>query len=538
MNKYTQLKNKLQQNAGSDSIHKIPSIELYQFEIGGYTHTGTHTFDKFTNNINKFCGLIKTKSNHPSHKFNTASISSCDLLSSELDDKDKTQTQSGGFFNIRDYYTMYLEYEARSNTINNKFFTPAVSTEFLSMIESATKKSMGWVNKQKGSQFIRWDNISEFHTGALIYRITVPDTSRIVIFGDIHGSYHTFFRNMARLGRLGIINFINWKINPDYRIVFIGDVLDRGYYTVEILSFICKLIIANNTESELKIIYNRGNHETSAMYWTEGTGREFVEKIDPEKKLDVLKYLFNFVSALPSGLIIAENKTKTKLWVSHGGFPYSHTNSSPVAFPDEPVLFFPENSSSINTLDIYSIGNQVRWNDFNYLPSDTDEFDPVLSVRGLGFVLSQRKLYKFLKLNSINFVIRGHQDFYANSYLLTNKKDSRNNYMYKLDDASNPRDLMLGPIKFNQNIKKELAPRQVVNGPIARIRLRMKRSGEPLGTEPETIVYPMLTLSTNTDRNRPLVHDSFGVIRFDLSAGSMGEFDEMTDLVDLDWVKD
>ena len=52
------------------------------------------------------------------------------------------------------------------------------------------------------------------------------------------------------------------------------------------------------------------------------------------------------------------------------------------------------------------------------------------------------------------------------------------------------------------------------NGPIARIVLCGNKDGTQI--DRNTVLYPMLTLSTNTDFDRGLVHDSFGVLRFDL----------------------
>ena len=48
------------------------------------------------------------------------------------------------------------------------------------------------------------------------------------MFGDFHGSFHTFFRLMLRLEFSGILT--KYKLKEGYKMVFCGDILDRGQY--------------------------------------------------------------------------------------------------------------------------------------------------------------------------------------------------------------------------------------------------------------------------------------------------------------------
>ena len=69
----------------------------------------------------------------------------------------------------------------------------------------------------------------------------------------------------------GIINLKKFIINDPYKIIFLGDIIDRGIYSLDILNIIFKLIINNNKVKKLndiKIIFIRGNHETK--YYKDG----------------------------------------------------------------------------------------------------------------------------------------------------------------------------------------------------------------------------------------------------------------------------
>ncbi len=69
----------------------------------------------------------------------------------------------------------------------------------------------------------------------------------LVIVGDIHGQYYDFIKILQMSG------------NPKkHKYVFLGDYVDRGNFSVEVLTLLCclKVNYASN------IIMLRGNHES------------------------------------------------------------------------------------------------------------------------------------------------------------------------------------------------------------------------------------------------------------------------------------
>jgi hypothetical protein len=99
---------------------------------------------------------------------------------------------------------------------------------------------------------------------SFICKLSPTLDSKIVLFGNIQGAFHSLTRNLIKLKELGIINNELKVTSPQYFIVFIGDVINRSPYTMETLSLVMKLKQINKDN----IIYLRGNHE-SGNYWQE-----------------------------------------------------------------------------------------------------------------------------------------------------------------------------------------------------------------------------------------------------------------------------
>ncbi|MFA6535273.1 MAG: metallophosphoesterase, partial [Candidatus Babeliales bacterium] len=148
--------------------------------------------------------------------------------------------------------------------------------------------------------------------------------SHIVVFGDIHGSIHSLIRNLWRLFRKGFLDE-NLKItDPKGYIVFLGDLVDRGRYGIEVL-FLSMFLKNNNFD---KVFILRGNHEDPKMGIGGGlyTIRDEVKLKYPKLSEDIIRNLISrlncFYDLLPSALFIGCNKNYTVF--SHAGIDPSY----------------------------------------------------------------------------------------------------------------------------------------------------------------------------------------------------------------------
>ena len=100
----------------------------------------------------------------------------------------------------------------------------------------------------------------------LIYKIQTDPSSKFVIFGNMQGAFHSLIRCLNKIKELGIIGDDLKITNPNNYIIFMGDLVDRSPFTLEILTEALKLLEVNPQN----VIYMRGNHEAKE-YWQEHT---------------------------------------------------------------------------------------------------------------------------------------------------------------------------------------------------------------------------------------------------------------------------
>ncbi|KKQ33340.1 MAG: hypothetical protein US49_C0001G0020 [candidate division TM6 bacterium GW2011_GWF2_37_49] len=99
-----------------------------------------------------------------------------------------------------------------------------------------------------------------------VYRIQTQSNSKIVVFGNLQGSLHSFVRSLTKLKELGIIDDSLKITQPQNYIFLMGDVINRSPFTLETLTATMRLTQVNPNN----FIYLRGNHEDNS-YWQEHT---------------------------------------------------------------------------------------------------------------------------------------------------------------------------------------------------------------------------------------------------------------------------
>lgn len=502
-------------------------LELYEFELKGYSIDPSERMklNILSDTPINECGSIKVSDKG----FNINKRSSCDSISSE------EIKQTGGVFNIKDFYDIYLNNFAREQLHNlvhvKTLYTDTIIEEVIMLINQTKELYMSYINKHKPKNMDDYDS-KILHYGALIYNIKIENNEKIIIFGDFHGSFHTFLRHMFRLRRIGIISSLKkWKITNGYRIIFLGDVIDRGNYSLEILIFIMNLIVNNNTDQDLKVILNRGNHEEFDTSVMGGFYSEFEEKLG-KQHYDVF---INMLSILSSAVILKNEKHK--YWLSHGCIPIEplkmDIDTITVEIPNDPIVYY----ERIDIIKKWTIPTQIRWNDPYYDKNKIQEN----SSRGVGYFIYPKTIKRFLETNKIDFIIRGHQDFPQNSFLLSSSAlDARDS---KLNILMNSTSEVINRYVIGQqldtqkndviylNNKRVTRERNAFFGPIARITI----NGREWTDDPDIggykisdteKIYPVITLSTNTDIQRPMNYDSFAILRFDLTKEQLKNFDK------------
>ncbi len=508
----------------------IPIIELYEYQIHKYKPTDIHTIKKSKNkNLYKFndiddspdseCKRISIDGSQDNIE-NDTNKSSCDPIYSVGGSINPYSLYN--IDNIYGNYKLFLANNTDTEELDDKSIdilltniTNAINNQ-ISNINSNNNPTLDYlfsqiINKKDDIFSLNNYNMNESilhefqNQTAIIQNINIQNDEKIILFGDLHGSFHTFFRNLCRLHRYGIINLETFEINDKYIIIFLGDILDRGMYSLDILNIIFKLIYINNKNpNKSKIIYNRGNHENYDQYQYKFllgfddepiASNEFYKKIINKDKFNEFIIKFNFLLCILSSAVIINNtELNKKFWCCHGGFPR------------ESILTPINISHMYNLVTNINMSKDIRWSDFG----DDINLDYGSSSRGSTLVTySITGTKKFLDTNNIDFIIRGHQDSYDNSILFNKEGD-----IFKIN---NPYNKNIKNILYYNDTLKKFGYR--VMGPISRLIADKKHY---------TDIYPVLTISTNTDNKRYLNSDSFALLKFNITNNTITDFSKNT----------
>lgn len=189
------------------------------------------------------------------------------------------------------------------------------------------------------------------------------------ICGDIHGQFYDLIELLKVGGDC-----------PDTNYLFLGDFVDRGFYSVE--TFL--LLLALKVRYPDRITLIRGNHESRQITQVYGFYDECLRKYG---SVNVWRYCTDIFDYLPLAAVVDE-----KVFCVHGGL-----------------------SPSINTLDQIRVLDRkqevphdgamcdLMWSD----PEDIDGWG--LSPRGAGYLFGGDVVKKFNRMNDLTLIARAHQ---------------------------------------------------------------------------------------------------------------------------------
>lgn len=114
--------------------------------------------------------------------------------------------------------------------------------------------------------------------GFFIESLTLEEKSKVVVFGPTQGTFHAFIRYLKKIKELKIISDDLKITQPGYFIVFLGNVVNRSPYTIELFTIILKLL----KENPKNVFYLRGTHEQENIWKNQTLGKE-IEYLFEEK---------------------------------------------------------------------------------------------------------------------------------------------------------------------------------------------------------------------------------------------------------------
>ena len=223
--------------------------------------------------------------------------------------------------------------------------------------------------RQAASETVLWPGVHALGETPLRSLLSLARAACPQICGDIHGQFYDLMELFKVGGDL-----------PDTNYLFMGDFVDRGFYSVE--TFL--LLLALKVRYPDRITLIRGNHESRQITQVYGFYDECLRKYG---SVNVWRYCTEIFDYLSLSSIIED-----KIFCVHGGL-----------------------SPSINTLDQIRVIDRkqevphdgamcdLMWSD----PEDIDGWG--LSPRGAGYLFGGDVVTQFNTTNNIDLIARAHQ---------------------------------------------------------------------------------------------------------------------------------
>lgn len=202
----------------------------------------------------------------------------------------------------------------------------------------------------------------------LIYNLK----SNIYVVGDIHGNIRDLIRILKK------VNFLDSGV----KILFLGDYVDRGEFSIEVITLLFSLII----QYPDRIFLIRGNHEFSSVNMTYGFKEQLFNLYGNNQLWEQFNIVFNY---LPIAAIIDDH-----IFCVHGGISPHLKNINQISSLERPIISFHDNKLLAD----------LMWSD----PSSNVSYF-LQSERGFGCIFGSDAIIEFCRSQKMEQVIRAHQ---------------------------------------------------------------------------------------------------------------------------------
>ena len=196
-----------------------------------------------------------------------------------------------------------------------------------------------------------------------------PVSSPVTVCGDIHGQYYDLMQLFTIAGDL-----------PETNYIFMGDFVDRGYYSLETLT---RLLVLK-AKYPSKVFLLRGNHESRNVTQTYGFYDECQNKYGNS---NAWKYCCKVFDLLAIAAIIDE-----EILCVHGGLSPEIKTIDQIRTITRDVEIPPEGAFC-----------DLVWSD----PEEVENW--TVSPRGAGWLFGRKITEKFNHINQLSLICRAHQ---------------------------------------------------------------------------------------------------------------------------------
>jgi hypothetical protein len=215
-----------------------------------------------------------------------------------------------------------------------------------------------------------------------------PGSVELIVLGDLHGCYSNLKAAVLQSGffdKLAAFKKDPEK-NPDPKLVFLGDYIDRGMFS---LNGVLRTVLQTLVTAPEHVYVLRGNHE----YYLEYKGQiyggvkpaEAINTLKPHLPVDVFRHYMRLFDALPNVLL------HNGIMFVHGGIPRDR--------------LIKEKYKDLSSLNDPDMRFQMLWSD----PSSVDVIPAELQDQSARFPFGRLQAAAFLRRMGCHTLVRGHE---------------------------------------------------------------------------------------------------------------------------------
>ncbi len=276
-----------------------------------------------------------------------------------------------------------------------------------------------------------------------IIHIKAQESTRVLVFGDMHASFHSLVRDLLYLREKGSLTDELKITNNHLFFVFNGDFIDRSPHNIDSLILLTMLMGKNPNQ----VIYVAGNHERDRTWNDYSLKQELISRGQyfSEQNIPFDNEIMAFFASLPSAVYLSGSQDKKEVirisFFSRNKLSYDENKLNPL---------FLEQSSQLKIINVKDQRPSKDKIDIR-ASIETEEWRRSKRIKnGMGLLDQDRGATTWAVLSSPTLVNRFYLDFHQDAFAaidinqlvrdatITNiHRDIRKTKKYSVEDSLN-----------------------------------------------------------------------------------------------------